>query len=273
MVPEDITERDLYPAARNQLKTLQADVQERVARHLAVAHLLLDEDPELAHQHAISASRRAGRIPVAREFLAMTAYRTGDYALALRELRTYRRLSGRDGHLALMVECERALGRPERALETGHAVDSSKLDTAERVHLAIAMSGARFDLGQSTQALLELEIPELNPNRAYSWSPELFAAYAGALEEVGRAADAATWAARAEQAAAALDAEFGAHDEVEVLEIIEVEPPAETPETSAETVAEVEEPAATEEPVEAEEPAEPTNVHSAETTEAEETQD
>ncbi len=241
MLPEEIQPRDLHPSARNELKTLQADVQERVARHLAMVAFLIEDDPELAHQHALSASRRAGRIPVTRETLAVTAYRTGDFALALRELRTYRRLSGLDNHVALMVDCERGLGRPEKAIETGLEADTSALDTEQRVHLAIAMSGARLDLGQTQQALFELEIPELNPTKAFSWSPHLFGAYAAVLEDLGRTSEAAEWQARSEQAARALQDHLGAQDELEVFEIIEtaiIEEPelGEKPEMSEEPV-------------------------------------
>jgi hypothetical protein len=38
------------------------------------------------------------------------------------------------------------------------------------------MSGARLDLGQAAVALVELQIPQLDPTTAYSWSPMLFAA-------------------------------------------------------------------------------------------------
>ena len=228
--------RDLPPAARNELKTLQEAVQERVARHLAMVARLIDEDPELAHQHAISASRRAGRIPVARETLAITAYRTGDFALALRELRTHRRLSGSQGHLALMVDCERGLGRPERAIETGLTADVAALDSEQRVLLAIAMSGARLDLGQTQQALFELEIPELDPTRAFSWSPALFAAYANVLDDLGRSAEAEAWRAREREADAALAEHFGADEVVEVVEeAIAVEKAIAVEETAEET--------------------------------------
>ncbi|UBH05041.1 hypothetical protein K8P10_000552 [Leucobacter sp. Psy1] len=224
-IPNSVQPNDLHPAARNELKTLQADVQEIVSRHLAMVAALIDDDPELAHQHAISASRRAGRIPVARETLAVTAYRTGDYALALRELRTYRRLTGSNAHVALMIDCERGLGRPQKAIETGAEADPRQLDREERVQVAIAMSGARLDLGQTQQALFELEIDELNPDRAYSWSPDLFAAYATVLEDLGRDAESKTWFQRAERAADALQEHYGAHDLFEVLEIEEIDPP------------------------------------------------
>ncbi|MGO1539627.1 MAG: hypothetical protein ACTHW3_09685, partial [Leucobacter sp.] len=184
---------------------------------------LIDTDPELAHQHAVSASRRAGRIPVTRETLAVTSYRLGDYALALRELRTHRRLTGSQGHIALMVDCERGLGRPEKAIETGLQADRAALGQEERVQLAIAMSGARLDLGQTQQALFELEVPELNPKKAYSWSPDLFGAYATVLEDLGRESESKEWYARSSRAAAALQDHYGSQDTLEVMEIIEHE--------------------------------------------------
>lgn len=223
-IPETVTAKDLNPGARNELKTLDKDLADTVARHLAMVNILLETEPELAHQHAISASRKAGRIPVTRETLAITSYVLGDYAGALRELRTYRRLSGSENQLPMMLDCERGLNRPEKALELGRSVDRDKLPIDVQVQVAIAMSGARLDLGQVQQALFELEIPQLDPNKAFSWSPELFAAYATVLEDLGRDAEAKDWRARALQAEAALDAEFGEDDMVDVLEIVEVEP-------------------------------------------------
>lgn len=223
-LPEEVTAKDLNPGARNELKTLDKDLANLVARHLAMASILLEADPELAHQHAISAARRAGRIPVTRETLAITSYVTGDYAGALRELRTYRRLSGSDNQLAMMIDCERALGRPEKALELGRSVPLKSLPTDVRVQVAISMSGARLDLGQTEQALLELEIPQLDPNTAFSWSPELFAAYASVLEDLNREAEAKEWRTRAEVAEAALNEAFGAEDVIEVIELADEHP-------------------------------------------------
>jgi hypothetical protein len=224
-LPDEITDKDLHPAARNELKTLTKDNAEWVARHLAMVARLIDEDPELAHRHALSASRRAGRIAIVRETLAITAYATGDFALALRELRTYRRISGKDDQIALMVDSERGVGRPDRALEVGRSVDRAALPTPVRVELAIAMSGARLDLGDAQRALTELDIPELDPDRAFEWSPPLFAARASVLEELGRDEEAAEWRTRAIVAAEALDRAAGVgEDETIVLdEIIEIE--------------------------------------------------
>lgn len=222
-LPADVTPQDLNGPARNELKTLSKENAEQVARHLAMAARLIDDDPALAHEHALAASRSAGRIAVVRETVAITAYANGDFALAVRELRTYRRISGRDDQIALLVDSERGVGRPDRALEVGRAVDRAALPVEVRVELAIAMSGARLDLGENERALQELDIPELDPDRAFSWSPGLFAARAAVLEELGRVDEAAQWQRRAEVAEEALGALDADHETVVIEEIEEIE--------------------------------------------------
>ena len=222
LLPDDVTARDLHPSARNELRTLSKENADTVGRHLAMAVRMIDEDPALAHEHALAASRKAGRVAVVRESLAITAYAVGDFALALRELRTYRRISGSDDQIAMMVDSERGVGRPDRALEVGRAVDRDSLPIETRVELAVAMSGARLDLGDLERALRELDIPELNPDTAFPWSPGLFAARATVLEELGRLDEAARWTKLAEVAEAALDGD-GSDDVLEIDEIEELD--------------------------------------------------
>lgn len=218
-IPEEILPNQLDRVARAQLKTLSKENADEVARHMVMAASLINDDPELAHAHAVSAGRRAGRIAVVRETLAITAYATGDFALALRELRTYRRISGRDDQLPMMVDCERGLGRPEKALELGRSVPRTSLPVDVQVELAIAMSGARLDLGQTDAALVELQIPQLDPDTAFPWSPALFDAYATVLEDLGRDDEATTWFTRSDVATAALSSGDESDDlEIEVFE-------------------------------------------------------
>ncbi len=221
-IPDGVTADELDRVARNELKTLSKENADGVALHLVMAARLIESDPDLAHQHAISAARRAGRIGVVRETLAITAYATGDYALALRELRTYRRITGRNDQLPMMVDSERGLGRPEKALEEGRSVPRSSLPPEVRAELAIAMSGARLDLGQADAALTELQIPELDRKTAFSYSPALFDAYATVLEELGRDAEAEEWFELSERASDALLQADNAGD-VDIVEVIEVD--------------------------------------------------
>ena len=228
MIPEEITDKDLDLLVRVQMKTLSPENAERVARHLAMVNLLINDDPELAHRHAVAASERAARIPVVRETVGLTAYTIGDFALALREMQAYRRLSGNEDQLPIMVDCERGLNRPEKALELGRSVPREKLEAGVRVNLAIAMSGARLDLNQNEMALAELEIPELNPEKVFDYSPHLFRAYADTLEILGRDAEAKRWATLADRAVKALGAKNAPAFEVQnIVEEITIPEPYE----------------------------------------------
>lgn len=92
-----------------------------------------------------------------RETAGVVAYAAGDFALALRELRTATRL-GVGGHLLpLIVDCERALGRPDRALELAAGADGLDVDT--RAELAIVVSGIHRDAGDPAAALAALADP------------------------------------------------------------------------------------------------------------------
>ena len=223
LIPEEISEKDLEVGVRVQLKTLTAENAEMVARHLAMVGLLIEQDPELAHKHALAAARRAGRIAVVRETVGVTAYRTGDFALALRELLTHRRISGSNDQLPLIVDCERGLGRPDKALEVGRSVDRNKLTPAIRANLAIAMSGARLDRGETELAIAELEIKELDPSKVFDYSPDLFRAYGESLIGSAREKESSRWFELANRAEAALDLQAGVDpDAISVLEEIEI---------------------------------------------------
>jgi hypothetical protein len=158
-VPEDVVAGDLDRAVRSRLRTLSKDNADGVARHLVMAGRLLDEEPELAYAHAQAAVRRAGRVDVVREAAAIAAYRTGRYAEALRELRTVRRLNGSDEHVPLMADCERGLGRPERAIALAADESARSLPAELQVELAMVVSGARLDLGEPDAAVAALQVP------------------------------------------------------------------------------------------------------------------
>lgn len=222
-IPDEITEKDLELGIRVQLKTLTPENAEKVARHLAMVSILHDQDPDLAHQHALAAAERAGRIGMVRETVGVTAYGVGDFALALRELLTHRRISGSNDQVPLMVDCERGLGRPQRGLELGREVDRNKLAPEVRVNLAIVMSGARLDLEQNELALAELQIPELNPEKVFDYSAPLFHAYAETLDVLGRQDESKRWRNLAERAERAYSGFNAPEDEVfSVLEEIEI---------------------------------------------------
>ncbi len=206
-IDEDVRGDELDRVTRAQIRNLEERSAGWVAKHLVMAGRLLADDPELAFQHALAASRRGGRLAAVREAVGLTAYAAGHYGEALREFRTFRRISGSNVHLPVMADCERGLGRPDRALDLARGEEAQALDSAGQVELAMVVSGARADLGQFDAAVAALEIPQLDINRAFSFSPRLFSAYADALEKIGRKDDAARWRRRAVVAGAALGLE------------------------------------------------------------------
>ncbi|MFF2347925.1 hypothetical protein [Pseudarthrobacter sp. NPDC058119] len=216
-IDEDVTGKELDRATQHQIKTLEAKSSEWVARHLVMAGRLIDDEPELAFQHALAASRRGGRLAAVREAVGLTAYAAGHYGEALREFRTFRRISGSNVHLPVMADCERGLGRPDRALDVARSEEAQDLDAPGKVELAIVAAGARTDLGQLDAAVAELEIPQLDMNRAFSYSPRLFRAYADALSAVGRQEEADRWNRQAVVAEDALG--LGADQEPEIIDL------------------------------------------------------
>ena len=175
---------------RRDLRGLPKDLADTVARHLVAAGELLDDDPEAALAHARFARHRASRIAVVREACGLAAYHAGDWAEALSELRASRRMGGA-AHVPVMADAERALGRPERALEIARSPESSDLPRDEAMELLIVTSGARRDLGEASAAVVGLQVPELDVRRADDpWTCRLFYAYGEALVAAGRRDDA-----------------------------------------------------------------------------------
>src|SRR5699024_7963193 len=131
-IDADVTGKELDRESARQLGTLNDANRTWVAKHLVMAGRLIDVNPELALEHALAASRRGGRLALVREAVGLVAYAAGDYAEALRELRTYRRISGDQTHLAVIADSLRATGRPDKALELAEEPEAQQLKGAPR---------------------------------------------------------------------------------------------------------------------------------------------
>ncbi len=192
-------------------------------------------DPPTALAHAQAARRRAPRVASIREAVGLAAYHAADWHTAITELRAYHRMTGRQTHLAVLADCERALGRPERALDLYRTGQQANLGQAEAIELLIVAAGARADLGQTDAALAMLDVPELThegPGVA-----RLRYAYADRLAAAGHTEEAREWFSRALE----LDeqGETDAADrllELEGVQLDEAEPSApETPTAESST--------------------------------------
>ncbi len=187
-IPAGVSAEELDKDALRSLATLSGINRDIVARHLVMAGQLIDLDPELAYKHAKAAASRAGRVDVVREASALTAYAAGHYEEALREVRAMRRLRGDLSLRAIEADCERGLGRPERAIEIIDQTDTAQLDLAEQVELVLVSSGARADLGQNEVGLVIVDdaIAALGEDADPEFLRRLMSVQADRLRELGR---------------------------------------------------------------------------------------
>jgi len=178
---------------RAELRSLSKPNAEAVARYLVAAGEALDDSPREALALARAARARAARVAAVREAVGIAAYHAEEWAEALTELRTARRISGDPRNLPLLADCERALGRPEQAARYLSEPDVRRLDPETRVELLIVVAGARRDLGQLDAALAVLARGGLDRERPGPGAVRLWYAYDDALEAAGRREEAAAW--------------------------------------------------------------------------------
>jgi tetratricopeptide (TPR) repeat protein len=181
-----------------ELSTLNERIGPKVQAHLSAAYVLLGTDPEEALRHALEARRIAPRLAIVREAVGIAYYHAARYGEAMKELRAARRIGGRDDSLPLIADCERALGRPEKALEI--ARDAVGLEGDTQVEMRIVAAGARMDMGQPEAAALTLQTKLLSSRRVSPSSARIKYAYADALLAAGREDEAILWFGRAAEA-------------------------------------------------------------------------
>ena len=214
-IPATVEAKQLAPEIRAELFTLDKSTADTVARHLVAAGELLDSDPEAALAHAQAARTRSGRIAAIREAVGIAAYYCGDWAQALAEFRAARRMGSKSQLLPLIADCERGVGRPEKAIELARGPEAAELTGDDADEMRIVAAGARIDLGHLDQALALLSSPSLDPSRTGSTAARLFYAYADVLLALGRSDDALQWFVHA--AAADLDGDTDAEDRIDEL--------------------------------------------------------
>jgi tetratricopeptide (TPR) repeat protein len=185
---------------RQELQSLPKGLAEDVAKNLVMVANLIDEDPEQAYAYSRIALRLASRVAAVREAAGFAAYATQKYAEALAEFRAARRMTGSVELWPVMADCERGLGRPERAMAMAGEPEVQKLDKAGQVEMRLVAAGARRDMGQIDAAIVTLQSPELASNSIQPWTARLRYAYADALLAAGREAEAREWFAKALEA-------------------------------------------------------------------------
>ncbi|MFI6550682.1 hypothetical protein ACIBO9_46330 [Streptomyces prunicolor] len=177
--------------------SLPKGLAEDVSKNLVMVARLIDEDPEGAYAYSKIALRLASRVAAVREAAGFAAYANQKYSEALAEFRAARRMTGSVDLWPVMADCERGLGRPEKALDMAGAPEVHKLDKAGQVEMRLVAAGARRDMDQLDAAIVTLQSPELASNTVQPWTARLRYAYADALLAAGREDEAREWFVKA----------------------------------------------------------------------------
>ncbi|HEX6678181.1 MAG TPA: hypothetical protein VF486_24585 [Actinomycetes bacterium] len=144
--PAEVLPREVLAELR---ETVRPHALDEAAQVLAAAVVALSkEDEETAVRAARAAKRVAPRSGATREVLGIALYRAGDFRAARTELAAAQRLTGGVELSAMLADVERALGRPERALELFEAVDRARMQPDTAAELLIVAASAYGDLGQ-----------------------------------------------------------------------------------------------------------------------------
>lgn len=192
-LPDDLTGNELDPDVRRELDCLPTDVAGVVSRHLVAAGLLVDDSPESALTHARYARSLAPDLPPVREAAGIAAYCSGQWAEALGDLRAASRVGSGSDYLPILADIERALGRPQRAIEFARSPATRELDRDAAIELAIVAAGAHRDVGDPNAAVNHLEPIIHRLLRSGSWNPRLLYAYADSLHAASRVNEAIDW--------------------------------------------------------------------------------
>jgi tetratricopeptide (TPR) repeat protein len=107
-------------------------------------------------------------------------------------------MNGATAYLPIMADCERALGRPERALALAKSPAVANFSPEAKAEMTIVEAGARRDMGEIDAALRTLENAPLTSKTRAAWVVRLRYAYADTLLTAGRPADALEWFHRTE---------------------------------------------------------------------------
>jgi tetratricopeptide (TPR) repeat protein len=167
------------------------DLLVKVFADAAAAYL--EEDYDDAIRLGEQTKHMALRAIAPRELLGLAYYRAGRWQEAARELSAFRRLSGTAEQNAVLGDCYRALGKPERALELCDEVVASAVTPDVFYEANIVAAGALADQGRVDDAVARLESLELQPENAEEHHLRAWYALADLLERRGRFTQAREW--------------------------------------------------------------------------------
>jgi tetratricopeptide (TPR) repeat protein len=147
-------------------------------------------DVDRAASLAREAKSAAPRSPRVRELLGLAAYRTGEFHEALKELQTYRRLTGFLDENHVIADCQRALGQPARALATCAEVVQQRVSPSVWAETKIIAAATLADEGDFDGALREIRQADVDTRETQDYHLRVWYVAGDILERMGRHDDA-----------------------------------------------------------------------------------
>ncbi len=131
------------------------------------------------------AKELAPRAATVRELLGLSLYQLEDWDGALRELRTYRRIAGESTHLAVEMDCLRALGRKDDVAKAWAVFEDLGADRDAEDEIRVVYASHLLDQGRIPEAWRVIK-----PGRLIANAPDAaLRRWAVAARVAGRAGD------------------------------------------------------------------------------------
>ena len=143
--------RDVVEEIRRVARVGRGD--EAIAHLERAAERLERGDSGEAVSEAAKAKQLASRSAAVREVLGLGLYHAGRFREALSELQAYRRMTGRADQNHVIADCERALGRPERAVALAEEAVRARISNDVRAEAVIVAASALADMKRYDQTL------------------------------------------------------------------------------------------------------------------------
>lgn len=135
------------------MRSTPKDRREPAINHLASAlESFVDERYPPALNELRKAKKLAPRSATIRELLGLSAYRTGQWEEALRELRTYRRITGDLIHTPVEMDCLRALGRKQDVTKTWNLIGEHDVSATISHEARVVYASFLLDEGKPREA-------------------------------------------------------------------------------------------------------------------------
>ena len=147
-----------------------------------------DAAAAMAASKAKEAAPRSGAV---REVMGIALYRAERYRDALRELQTYRRLTGRLDQNHLIADSYRAIGAPDKAVEPAREAIGARLAEDVRAEAAVVGASALADLGRFPEAVSLLRSFPTRDRSSRPFELRVWYVLGDVLERSGRPAEAA----------------------------------------------------------------------------------